>query len=67
MILGLSLFLLGIASVGMLYSLRRAAEGYEDDQGFHIVAKRRGLAGSKTTKTRSLPPTPARRQHVTVG
>jgi hypothetical protein len=67
MMLGMTLFLLAMVSTALLYSLRSAPEGYEDDQGFHFVAKSRGVRGSQTTRTRSLASSSATRQHVPVG
>lgn len=69
MMLGLSIaaFLISSSLAAIFYSLRKAPEGYEDSRGFHIIRKRVGVPGSKTTKTRRVAPREGRPHEAVTG
>jgi hypothetical protein len=69
MMLSLSLAALLISSslAAIIYSLRKAPEGYEDSRGFHMIRKRVGVPGSKTTKTRRVAPREGRPRRAVAG
>jgi hypothetical protein len=65
--IALALLLAFGAFTAILYSLRKAPEGYEDNDGVHVIRDRLGVVGSKTIKSKRVTPRASRPHPVAAG